>query len=236
MGKEIMETTDYSIFRSVIENRDIKEERMEVILGSIRKKNLLHLCPLLVSADMYIIDGQHRLEAAKRLGLSVFYILSDEILGKEDVILFNTTQNNWELLDYAKSHAKGGDENYIKLLAFCRRNSIGLGPAIVFFGYSKRHLKTIIVGGKFVFDEQKGVSAEKVLKNYRDFLARCALCQDRRYYLLFSSYSFLQAISLHPEKTEESEFFSKLFALKDGIQKFSGYRHCEAQFKSLGLI
>lgn len=109
---DVYVTTDYSIFRKMKENRPLKPENLKKIRESIKEFGWLRQ-PILVNEKMEVIDGQHRLEACKELGLPVEYII-DEGLKVEECQELNRTQNNWRSDDYIHSFAERGNENYIR--------------------------------------------------------------------------------------------------------------------------
>ena len=100
---KILKTKDYSIFKTVNFNRDKNKKHIKSVIKIIRKENLLHLHPILVNNYMEVIDGQHRLEAAKELNLEVFYIQSD--LSYEHILSSNLIQKNASLNDVIKFYA-----------------------------------------------------------------------------------------------------------------------------------
>lgn len=100
---KILQTNDLSIFKSVDFNRDKNKKHIQAVIKIIKKENLLHLHPILVNNKMEVIDGQHRLEAAKELGLEIFYIKSD--LSYEHILSSNLIQKNASLNDVIKFYA-----------------------------------------------------------------------------------------------------------------------------------
>ena len=93
----INKTTDYSQFKHVVNNRDVGNNPVTL---SIQKKDMLESHPILVDSDMNIIDGQHRLAAAKFLQLPIYYIINDKIR-IEDIPLCQV-QRPWETRDFLK--------------------------------------------------------------------------------------------------------------------------------------
>lgn len=92
-------TTDYTIFRRLKSNRKVDKAHVRKLVLAIRKKNLLHLNPILVNSDMDIIDGQHRLAAAKELKVPIFFRM-DQYVNEEDISGMNSVKKNWTLSDY----------------------------------------------------------------------------------------------------------------------------------------
>src|SRR5215469_12497290 len=99
----ILKTSDLSIFKNVSFNRDKNKKHIQDVVKIIKKENLLHLHPILVNNEMEVIDGQHRLEAAKDLGLEIFYIKSN--LSYDHILTSNLIQKNATLIDVIKFYA-----------------------------------------------------------------------------------------------------------------------------------
>ena len=62
---DVIETTDYDIFKGIVGNRKVEKKHVEMLTGAIDRNNLLNVRPIIVNEEMMVIDGQHRLEAAK---------------------------------------------------------------------------------------------------------------------------------------------------------------------------
>jgi hypothetical protein len=91
-------TKDYSIFKDFTSNREVDHKHVNKLVASIGEKNLLHANPIIVDKFMRVIDGQHRLAAAEKLGVEIFYIVSD--VDRKDISVLNSNQKNWKALDY----------------------------------------------------------------------------------------------------------------------------------------
>jgi len=126
---KIEETTEYESFHIDKCNRPVDEASVIALMLSIQSKNLLRSKPILVDADFNIIDGQHRLEAARRLGIPIPYYI-EETATIDDVIKLNTNQKNWGIGDYLNYYANKGYPDYVKLDRFCKNQKIPLNIAI----------------------------------------------------------------------------------------------------------
>lgn len=91
-------TSDYSIFKDFNSNREVDPKHVARLVRSIQKRNLLHVNPIVVDESMRVIDGQHRLAAAKELKLPIFYI--QENIERKDISMLNSNQKNWSAMDY----------------------------------------------------------------------------------------------------------------------------------------
>lgn len=122
MKTEIKHTADYGMFRLVNTNRLVDKNHVKRLKLSISKNNLLDVNPILVNKNMDIIDGQHRLQAAKELKLPIYYIVSDKV-EQEDIAILNSNKKLWHVADYVQYHAKNGLVAYKALQVFLRNNS-----------------------------------------------------------------------------------------------------------------
>ena len=116
-------TKDYSIFKRLVGNRDIPEDRISKIVESIQTIGWVHN-PIIVNEKMEVIDGQGRLTALQRLKMPVEYIIA-EGAGNKECIYMNMNMVNWKLPDFIKSYAEQGNENYQRLLSLMQRYANG---------------------------------------------------------------------------------------------------------------
>jgi hypothetical protein len=93
--------------------------------------------PISVNEHMYIIDGQHRRQAAQELGVDVYYIVTPGI-SLDETRSLNVTQRRWQLLDFARSYADSGREDYKTFLKF-HKNFPNISPSII---------RTYLAGGQ----------------------------------------------------------------------------------------
>lgn len=130
-----MKTTDYSIFKDISGNREIIPSHVERLSKAMERKNLLPYYPVLVNEKIEIIDGQHRLLAAAKLGYDVYYEIIPG-LGVEDVMFINSLSRSWSISDYINSYVKLGYKDYIELAQFIEQYRIAPSVAAVMLGSS----------------------------------------------------------------------------------------------------
>lgn len=70
-GTKIFHTREYRKFKLIKGNRIVDENHVRALMKSMRNKDLL--IPIAVNSKMEVLDGQHRLEARKRLAYDVPY-------------------------------------------------------------------------------------------------------------------------------------------------------------------
>lgn len=104
-------TKEYSKFKRFDSNREVNKTHLRRLVGSIHQKNLLHLFPIVVNADMEIVDGQHRLAAAMELGVPVYYITNSSVT-KADIAMVNTNRKSWGYIDFVNYYRKEGVKAY----------------------------------------------------------------------------------------------------------------------------
>lgn len=109
-------TTDYQLFRYITNNRDRNRGHIENIKKAFETHgNLTKVQPILVNDKLEVIDGQHRLDAARELGVEVYYTVVPG-LTVDDARQMNILHKTWDTDDYAQSYADGGDANYQRYL------------------------------------------------------------------------------------------------------------------------
>lgn len=118
----IQQTNKYSMFRQITANREVDEKHVKRLIAAIKEKNMLPLNPILVNDKMEVIDGQHRLEAARQMKYDIFYIVSKGIT-KEDVANLNSHSKNWTLVDYINYHTVEKKPGFDVLSGFICKNS-----------------------------------------------------------------------------------------------------------------
>lgn len=220
----VFETEKYELFNRVTGNREVKEEKVRTLVEAVQKCNMLSVCPVIVTKDYYLLDGQHRVEAAKRLGLPYYYVIAPDHIQKSSMIDLNVTQNQWAIADYIRYYAENGDENYIKLIQFCRKNNVGFSLGVSFLGCPRRNLKRIVMDKSFTFDPAFVEQAEEKIECYRKLLSDVVFSGDKSVYNIFASFSFLEAIANFKYSGNLNEFFEKLFKHRHIIKYSSGYK------------
>lgn len=134
MSLVVEKTMDYDVFIKNKSNRPVDDRAVKKLMKSIQSQNLLDLHPIKVSKEFEIIDGQHRLEAAKRLKIEIPYIIDDR-LNTKSMLNLNTSQKAWELADYFNAYVNEGLEDYVKLKAFIEEHKgLSLSNALQVLG------------------------------------------------------------------------------------------------------
>lgn len=123
--KQIKSTRDYSLFEYIKGNRT-HGTRVKKMIKAIKRKDLTKDYPILCrppdkkTGRRGIWDGQARFEAIKKLGMTVYFIDSEEVTDISDVSHANAVQSAWSAKDYVASFATQGNQHYVKLAAFIK--------------------------------------------------------------------------------------------------------------------
>lgn len=117
---KVYKTSNLSMFKQIDGNRIPNLQHVKRLADSIRVYGM-KCNPILVNERMEVIDGQHRLMAAKEAESFVYYIIVNGYDLKE-VHTLNLNQKNWTKKDFMEGYANMGIESYIKLKKFIEKN------------------------------------------------------------------------------------------------------------------
>ena len=117
---KVYKTSNLAMFRQIEGNRIPNIHHVKRLADSIRVYGM-KCNPILVNERMEVIDGQHRLMAAKEAESFVYYIIVNGYDLKE-VHTLNANQKNWGIKDFMEGYANIGVESYIKLKKFSQDN------------------------------------------------------------------------------------------------------------------
>lgn len=126
--KNMLSTKDYGIFHTINGNRSADHNHVKKLAQAIEKKNLLGEFPILVNERMEIIDGQHRLLAASKVQVPIYYTIVRG-LGLNDVTNINTASKSWSIGDFVESFIRLDNVEYIELKDFVQEFGVGYGMA-----------------------------------------------------------------------------------------------------------
>jgi hypothetical protein len=113
---KVYSTSNCTHFKRLKENRMINEAHVLALIDSFLNDGYLFTI-LYLNEKLEIIDGQHRLEAAKRKSLPVYFMIMPGWSIKEVTIL-NMNSRNWTIVDFMETHAKAGNPNYVRFKEF----------------------------------------------------------------------------------------------------------------------
>jgi hypothetical protein len=115
-GLIIYETTNYDMFKNISGNRSLNLFNVRRIIESIDVNGYL-TSVVIVNENMEVIDGQHRVEAARETGKPVLYVISQGY-GVHQIQALNSNSKNWGREDYLNSYCELGIPVYLQIKAF----------------------------------------------------------------------------------------------------------------------
>ena len=115
---------------------------------------MLELRPITVNKKMQVIDGQHRLEAAKALGIPMFYVVDKES-ELEDIVRLNNSQKSWILEDYVNYHASDGVKFFVDIVNLAKKLDITINHLVRYLGISGGSSWKKMKDGSYEFDLEK---------------------------------------------------------------------------------
>ena len=244
--QQIVMTKDYGIFKKMDGNRHLDRYHLKKLKAAIEGDNQLDVHPIIVNKDYYVIDGQHRLEAAKELGYDIYYIKSDTVTDLH-VIGGNVNQKSFEVENYIDYFAiKERKPEYIQLKDMLKAS--GLKPKALLtllLGVVSANILEFLKTGKFKFPTSE--EPLEVLNFYFDFIA---YAKDKRLKptSMFSNHNFTRALRWLFKTTgfDASIFFKKLdmkwfelkpqrtaeewYSLLIGIYNFKNHVRLDAEY------
>jgi hypothetical protein len=111
---EIFRTSDYEKFKLLNGNRKRSQKKINTLAKKMKKHGWLETVEITVNQYFQVIDGQHRLEAAKIAGIPVLYKIVEDA-GLNEVIKTNSGSSNWTIKDHIPSQINLGNKNIILL-------------------------------------------------------------------------------------------------------------------------
>lgn len=127
---EILTTNKYELFVLHPCNRRIQPALVHKKVKMLKEhgwcRGMPMLCKKLPGGKLEVLDGQHRLEAAKLLGIWVWYTIDNECtLEPKD---FSPEQKPWVMMDYVDAYCSDGNKDYAELREFI--NTYGFPAAV----------------------------------------------------------------------------------------------------------
>lgn len=120
--KTVYTTRDYKRFSGIDGNRTVNPMHLSRLKRAISLRYLFTI--ITVNEHMQIIDGQHRFEIIRELGLELNYVICPGY-GLEEVHLFNEVNKTWNAEDYMHGYVSKGLSDYVKYQEFKKKYRLG---------------------------------------------------------------------------------------------------------------
>lgn len=217
-------TKDYSKFKIRSDNRPLCQTMVRRIKNSIIEKNMLEFRPIVVNAQFEVIDGQHRLQAAKELDIPIYYEVQKD-LKPQDMIALNVSRQ-WGLHDYFNFWKNQGKDDYLKLQKFIDENKITLRVALQLIIGPKHDVAEDFRNGKFVFSDEMGSNELSICHKTIEFITK-----NTKFTNYVASAKFWKALILLQRAPNFSE--TKWFLNLSRLSPRLGARVCTDEYLKL---
>lgn len=201
----IQSTRDYSMFNAMNGNRLVDERHVRALSRSISETGVesLKKSPIIVNEDYQVIDGQHRLAAARDLGYPVYYIVVAGLTLK-DVQSLNSITKLWNTWDYAQSWISRGNEHYEKYEHFRTKYKTSHTMTSRYLAGGREVPTHVFRTGKFkVTDEENAVKYIEQLDDIKDYYKNSNLLPFvRAYHMVASNPNYVHSRFVNVMKTE----------------------------------
>jgi hypothetical protein len=152
----IYKTKKYNIFKKQKGNRQVKPNDFQSLHNKVEARDMLKYFPVLVNDKYEIIDGQHRVEVAEALGLTVFYMIvpDADLVTTKDI---NVTGKKWTREDFLNSYIELGNKHYIEIDKFLKScdNRYSIATAVYLFtGRNDNNASKKFIEGEFVITKE----------------------------------------------------------------------------------
>lgn len=137
-------TTDYGLFKSIEGNRNLNLLHLNRLRKSMQERPLFTI--ITVNEKHEIIDGQHRFEVSKELGLPINYVICAGY-GLNEVHIMNATSKTWNADDYLDGYCRLDNPHYIQYRKFKEQYGFGHNECMMILGsHSSDSIKTFYSG------------------------------------------------------------------------------------------
>jgi ParB-like nuclease domain len=221
-------TENLNQFKPSIFQRPISEAHVNHLIDSIQRENRLHLHPVIITSQGFIEDGQHRIEACKRLRLGMYYVINTK--ATDEAMIDDQIQKKWVMKDYFNYYVKKEIPEYIKLQYLLAEYELEFQQIYTIFATSRWNSSQKFRDGDFkisINDEnflkklaktQKEIGKSKRTKQMfcrRDFVR--ALYIFSKKYIAERFNRLLEKIGEHvgdlPEKASEKTYLNKFITI-----------------------
>lgn len=178
---KVYQTTNYGIFTMVEGNRLLNERKINTIISDINNGfNLLPFFPILVSRDLKVLDGQHRLYIAKKLKLPIHYIISTRSISIEGIAKINSKMERWKAKDFLNCYVRQGNVHYIQIQKLMDTTGVKLNVAVQLLskgdigdsGGNRTDKRTFESGRFIAHDYDKVIYTMSVIEKHLQFFER----------------------------------------------------------------
>lgn len=160
-------TRDYDLFNLLSCNRKISTTNVNNIKRSILRDGYCKCNEVIVDDMWNVVDGQHTFTACKELGMDIRFKMIKGV-DVNTIITLNTHQKNWVGIDFVKSYAARGYEDYKLLLDVIEANQdIGFSAVMNLMFDNRSAVINMVQDGTIEVTDAMIEKCNSRIKNYR---------------------------------------------------------------------
>ena len=179
------ESTDYSIFKLLPFNREVDKAHVKTLVESMRLHGFKGVSQIIKTKiidgteQYYIVDGQHRIAAAKQLGLPIRFELTELKTKKETadfIAELNTSAKSWGTSNFLSVWSSLQIEEYVKLAKVQKETGFQITPLLEAYLFTSNQVD--YRKGRMVFtNEELSDSIVQQMIELNQYLPSKAFCR-----------------------------------------------------------
>lgn len=179
------ESTDYSIFKLLPFNREVDKAHVKTLVESMRLHGFKGVSQIIRTKiidgteQFYIVDGQHRIAAAKQLGLPIRFELTELNTKKETadfIAELNTSAKSWGTSNFLSVWSSLQIEEYVKLAKVQKETGFQITPLLEAYLFTSNQVD--YRKGRMVFtNEELSDSIVRQMIELNQYLPSKAFCR-----------------------------------------------------------
>lgn len=117
---EVFQTKNYEMFKFRNDNRSIRQYHVQELVNKMKEKGWIQGSYAVINEKNEVIDGQHRILAARTIGIPVSFTIERKT-SFDTIQDLNQSQVNWSKYDHVHGWVTKQNQNYIILEGFMKR-------------------------------------------------------------------------------------------------------------------
>lgn len=216
---QVYVTDNYDLFTTIKGNRLINQRNYSKLLKSMKEEQLC--VPIIVNSEYSVIDGQHRLQVCKELGLPVYFIVMPNY-GLEQVKRCNLVSSVWLKSDFLNMFVEQEISSYLTFKSLLEHHNVALTCMLKIVAMVQQKNLSVVAyqfeNGEFVISDEDIYEVEKFFICLEDF----------NFFTDYKSKSFLSAFTklysqvVYKHETMKSKLKLRSFVLKKSTNE-EGY-------------
>jgi len=223
----IWKTKNYDQFKYFKSNREVTVNQK--LSTEIKTNNRLHSHPIVVDKNMYVLDGQHRLDIAREMKIDIYYIIDE--MGCEDDIRLTQGSKNWSQNDYLNFHKSHNVAEYIFIDKIINEYDVKLNRILKCFitATDSYSITSSFKSGKIKFRIPQD-EIIRIISDYKEISDTCNLFIQKPFYSTFhdsilillqikefSKDRFIEQINRSPDHLIVASKFNSIKNVKDAL-------------------